>query len=211
MFNLLLNTFFPPFCAGCNRPFTVMCDRCYEKLDFLFTKIALNLKPNYLDQLQAAVHYKGPIISLIKEMKYLSVKANAHWCGVMLYKNVNFPQADMVTSIPLHPRRQRQRGFNQATEIALSFSQLSQIPYQSLLIRSVNNPHQASFHLKSTRLHSLDKTFQLNKLIDLQTIKNKAIIIVDDVITTGTTLNEAAKILKANGAKRVYGLAVAHD
>jgi len=211
MFNLFLDTFFPPFCAGCDKPFTVMCHRCYEKLDFLLTEIQINLTPNYLDQLQAAVHYKGPIKTLLKEMKYLSVKINAHWAGVMLYRTVNFPQADIVTSVPLHPKRKRERGFNQATEIALVFAQLAHMPYNQLLKRQFNTPHQASFTAKNQRTHSLDQAFKLAHKLGTNKLKNKSILIIDDVVTTGTTLNQCAKILKANGAKKVYGLCVAHD
>ena len=207
----LLNLLFPPFCSGCGKPFTVMCDACYEKLDFNFGQISLNLSSVYLDNLQAALNYQGPIKSLIKEMKYLSVKPNAHWAGVLLYNTVNWPEVDIVTSVPLHPKRLKERGFNQAKEIARVFSQLAKLKYQDLLIRQVNTPHQASFKSKRKRLKALDKVFKLSDDINASKVKGKTILIIDDVVTTGTTLNQCAKVLKASGTKKVYGLAVAHD
>jgi len=211
MLDELINLVLPPFCAGCGRPFTVMCCGCYEKLDFTFGEIKPNLKPTYLDRLQAALGYKGPIKSLIKEMKYLSVKPNALWCGVLLYQTVNWPEVDLVTSVPLHPKRQHERGFNQAEEIARAFAFKAHLTYKPLLKRQVNTPHQASFKSRHRRLKALNKVFKLADEVNTLEIKGKSILVIDDVVTTGTTLNQCAKVLKENGAKTVYGLAVAHD
>ncbi len=207
----LANLVFPPFCAGCDRPFTVMCDRCYEALDFTFAPINLNLDQTCLDSLQATLNYQDPIKSLIKEMKYLSVKPNAHWCGILLFQTVNWPDVDIVTSVPLHPKRLRERSFNQAEEIAKVFAAKARLPYQRLLKRQVNTPHQASFKSKRKRLKALDKVFKLSDDTSVNEVKGKTILIIDDVVTTGTTLNQCAKVLKTSGAKKVCGLAVAHD
>ena len=209
--NTTINLLFPPFCAGCGRPFTVMCDRCYEKLDFTFTSINPNLDKAYLDGLQASLNYKGPIKSLIKEMKYLSVKTNAFWCGILLFQTVNWPDVDIVTSVPLHPKRQRERGFNQAEEIARVFATKASLPYKQLLKRQVNTPHQAGFKSKRKRLKALDKVFKLSDSVGVDEIKGKSVLIIDDVVTTGTTLNQCAKVLKESGVRKVHGLAVAHD
>ena len=211
LINLTTDTFFPSFCAGCGQPFTVMCDRCYNKLDFLFGEIQTNLQPTYLDKLQASVHFKGPIKSLIKEMKYLSAKTNAHWAGLLLQQTVEYPQVDIVTGVPLHLQRRRERGFNQAEEIGRVFALQANFTYRQLLKRQINTPHQASFKSRHRRLKALNKVFKLADEIDALEIKGKSILVIDDVVTTGTTLNQCAKVLKENGAKAVYGLAVAHD
>lgn len=143
-------------------------------------------------------------------MKYSHVKGLATFAGQLIDYTMNLPTVDLITSVPLHPKRQKDRGFNQAEMMAQEVSRQQDIPYLNLLIRTRHTVNQASLHDKEKRLSNLKDIFELDQKIELQLIKDKSIMIIDDVTTTGTTLNECAKVLKKYGAKTVIGVTLAH-
>ncbi len=169
--------------------------------------VSINLDETYVDTLIAATVFEEPIKSLLHEFKYQSVKGIGQWCGRMLYETTNFPQADIITAVPLHPQRQRLRGFNQAEEVAKELSTLSKIPYLPLLKRTKHTEYQASISDRTQRLTHLQNCFEF---IQPKQPIGSTVLLIDDVTTTGTTLNECAKVLKQNGFTQVFGLVVAH-
>lgn len=207
---ILQELLFPRFCVGCGRIFTFLCTNCYEDIDFFTLPLSVKLEPNYLNNLLACANYSSPISNLIKELKYNKIKGLSQVCAHIMYYSMNIPGTDFITSVPLHPKRQQERGFNQAQEIAMELSLLLNIPYVETLKRTRHTINQASLHDKEKRLVNLKNIFELNKNVSLQLMKNKSIIIIDDVTTTGTTLNECAKVLKQSGAKTVIGVTLAH-
>jgi ComF family protein len=113
---------------------------------------------------------------------------------------------DGITSIPLHHHKERRRGFNQSHLIAKELARHFQVPYEkNLLERRINTKAQASLR-KKERLRNMRAVFKVNPVFE---IKNLRILIIDDVATTLSTLNEAAKALKRKRVKRVWGLTVA--
>lgn len=160
----------------------------------------------------AAAQYAPPLSKLIKEMKYHSVIGAGKVCGQLLYNSVNIPTVDYIAAVPLHKKRQQERGFNQAEVMALELSRLTKLPYKRLLVRTLHTPPQAQIHDRQERLQRLQGIFTCNpQLINLQTYKNKTCLLIDDVTTTGTTLNECARVLKQTlQFKKVIGLTVAH-
>jgi len=178
-----------------------------------------DVQPCYLDSLIAACRYAGVIKSVIKQMKFHSVKVAGTWCGQMLYYTTNqlsylhpTPQSSsfIVTSIPLHSKRQRVRGFNQAEKIAKAYATLSNFSYQPLLKRTINSAPQAQLRAKSDREHHLTDHFVINPSHQPKNATSSSIILIDDVVTTGSTLNECARVLKSAGYTHVHGLTVAH-
>ena len=134
----------------------------------------------------------------------------------------------LIIPIPLHKKRYNWRGFNQAQILAEEFSKKTKFPINYQLIRTKYKKAQAKFN-RQNRQENIKNCFSWLTLIDkehpilpkfknnlfdqkntLNNLKNYEIILIDDVATTGATLNEAAKILKNNGAKKVWGLVVAH-
>ncbi len=116
----------------------------------------------------------------------------------------------LVVPIPLSTKRQRQRGFNQAEEIAKRLaannpSALKLAP--ELLAKVIHTPTQVSIKNRDERLKNLSGAFVAK---NQNLIAGRNLILIDDVITTGATMLEAKKVLRAAGAKRVIGLAVAH-
>ncbi len=210
LWKILQELLFPRFCVGCSKPFTYLCQNCYEQIHFFTLPITLKLDDISLDQLLSCAHYGFPISNLIKEMKYSHVKGLATFAGQLIDYTMNLPTVDLITSVPLHPKRQKDRGFNQAEMMAQEVSRQQDIPYLNLLIRTRHTVNQASLHDKEKRLSNLKDIFELDQKIELQLIKDKSIMIIDDVTTTGTTLNECAKVLKKYGAKTVIGVTLAH-
>lgn len=208
---IILTLLFPHFCTGCNRIGTYLCDNCYSKIHFFGSQIEITLENPALDTLLSAAHYQPPLSNLIKEMKYQRVQNLAQVAADILYWSVNIPHTDLITAVPLHPKRHQERGFNQAAAIAVHLSNLLQVPYQPLLLRTQNTPHQASISDRQHRLTHLQNCFEINIPI-FSKLKNcpQKVLLIDDVTTTGTTLNECAHILKNHGVKKVIGLTLGH-
>lgn len=211
--NLIKELLFPKFCVGCGRWFTFLCESCFEQVEFFTLPQTPQLNPLYLDQLIAATYFQPPISHLIKVMKYQHVKEIGLTCGRLLYETTNFPSPTFITAVPLHPQRKQERGFNQAEVIGQELARLMNLPYFNLLKRIKSVPHQASIEDKVKRKTNVSNIFAVNNLANWPTLDNHrptSVLIVDDVTTTGATLNECAKVLKENGIQKVYGLTVAH-
>lgn len=194
---------------SCEQWGELLCDKCYETVDFLYDQPPPQLAPLYLDQVISACRYGGAIKALLKSLKYQSVIEAGRLCGRLLYQTAVIPPVDCITSVPIHPKRLRERGFNQAQVIAQTLAELVGLPYQDLLIRKVHGIHQASIQSRDERLNHVTNHFAFNSF--LTSLPPKTVLLVDDVFTTGSTLNECARVLKANGCKKVIGLTVARQ
>ncbi len=121
-----------------------------------------------------------------------------------------------VVPIPLHFKKEYERGFNQAELLAQEFSKISNIPLlTNLLLKIKETPAQVKVENKDLRIKNLEGAFalnpkQLNHLITAQQINYSTIILIDDVATTGATLFHASRALEPLGAKEIVGLVVAH-
>lgn len=210
--NFLLDLIFPNFCLDCGRFNVLLCPACYQKIEFLPLSVQTQLEPCYLDQVVSMAEYQGVIKTLIINLKYQSLKQAGVLLGKMVVETTIFPIPDLVTAIPLSRKRRWQRGFNQAAIIAKQIAQLKQLPYQPLLVRTKHTSPQAKIRDKEKRLTHLQDCFALNPQLSLNLKQNNslAVLLVDDVLTTGSTLNAGAQVLKTAGFKKVYGLTVAH-
>jgi len=142
----------------------------------------------------------------------------------------NFTEPILIP-IPLSPERYKERGFNQAELICKELVRLSKArnltpdpsPWQgegqsevfslasNILIKPRETEHQARLRDRKIRLKNLAGSFTLNKDVEkIKLIKNRNIILIDDITTTGATLNEARKILRGAGARKIIAFTVAH-
>lgn len=202
---------FPSFCCSCQEFGPYLCKYCYEKLDFYPLEIPLTSLPLpevFLDTLVAAVHYEPTIGSVLHYLKYKHAEEVGEYLGDFLYYSTMIPTADLVTEVPLHPSRQAEREYNQSALIAKQVAYQLKIRHQSVLLRTKRTVPQATLKDQSARLQNLANIFQI-KSNDAD-ISGKSVLLIDDVCTTGSTLNECAKVLKAAGVKSVIGLVVAH-
>jgi ComF family protein len=114
--------------------------------------------------------------------------------------------ADFLVPVPLHPRRLRERGYNQAALLAGKLSRLTSVPVNDgALMRTRNTPQQAKTDNVAQRIANMADAFACRS----RDLSGKRILLIDDVCTTGTTLNSCAIPLKAAGAISVHGITIA--
>ncbi len=207
----VLDLVYPRCCIGCQRNGTLLCPNCLSEIDFYFMPVRLQLESLFLEDYIVVARMEGIVRTLVHQLKYAGVKELGVVAGELLYLCSEWPDADLVTSVPLHPNRFSERGFNQAALIGQSFAQSSEIPYRELLMRTADTPHQAQQLTRADREHNITDYFAVIADVDnSSTLNDKHIILVDDVCTTGITLNHCAKMLKAGGCSRVTALTLAH-
>jgi competence protein ComFC len=122
-------------------------------------------------------------------------------------KFYKFEDDFVLTSVPLHNSKKKVRGFNQAELLARGISDIRNIPYSELLIRSVKTKTQVGLK-KSARESNLKGSFRVNNCL-LESKQIRSVMVIDDVFTTGATLSECAKKLKESGVEKVYGFVLA--
>ncbi len=193
-------------CVGCKRntPFGQTCFLC--------------AKTNSIDQLLIVADYKNPLIEKsLKFFKYrfisdlerpLSALVKKYLKWLTLDKKFNvFESNPLLVSVPLHPRRLNWRGFNQSELLTKTLADTFQMEMAVDVIgRTVNTIPQADIKEREQRLKNLNGIFAIknkDKLI------GREVLLIDDVCTTGATLNECARVLKAHGASKVVALVVA--
>jgi len=228
----ILDILYPPFCCGCGRIGTYLCPNCYQTINFIPLPLVLELEPNYIDSVYVTAHYEGVLKKLIKTYKYKSVKDIGKVISSLIWYSTTLPKVDLISYIPLNKKKLNQRGFNQTEIIAKELALLMKVPFINTLSKIGKHGAQASMNTKEERLNNLKGTFIIstqfknylqNEEINTDTKNEKqketnqnknnkieSILLIDDVITTGTTLNEASKVLKEFGIKTIYGLTIAH-
>ena len=125
----------------------------------------------------------------------------------LFIKTIEQPVMALVP-IPLYKAKLRKRGYNQSKLLALGLSKKFNVPTVDMLIRVKNTPSQVGLERKK-RIENITNAFSIAP--NILTSKYLNIFLVDDVLTTGSTFLEAAKVLKRNGVKRVWGIALSRD
>jgi len=151
--------------------------------------------PPDFDATHSVFLYDFPIDSMMQRYKYGSMLSLYAFFGQMLSEKVDMGSVDLIIPMPMHPARIKERGFNQALEIAKVFGN-EKLDYKSA-VRKKLTPPQASLPLKQ-RVKNIKGAFAVSA-----NLTGKRIAIVDDVMTTGASLNELAKSLKKAGASHV--------
>jgi len=188
----LFETVVPPICKQCGVTVsgdTPLCASCYGK-NFHFTYN------------RATFPYDEVIRDMMHEIKFRKKKRVAQGLGELWAASVvkkSFPQDGILVPVPMHPAKKRERGFNQAEVLCRALSQKFNIPMDELLIRTADTPPQAGLHPK-LRVENVQGVFSVRPHAD---IKGSTYIIIDDIYTTGASLNECAKTIKNSGAKQI--------
>lgn len=120
------------------------------------------------------------------------------------YKELNI-DVDVIVPIPIHDNRRKERGFNQCELLSERIAEYSGKVDKNIIIRTKDTPHQAGLN-RENRINNLENAFQL---VEGAKVKGKDILLIDDIFTTGTTLDECAKYLKGKGAGKIYFLCLA--
>jgi len=192
-------------CDGCNSDLPwhskPHCPQCGLDSNGLLCGSCINSPPAF-DATFSLFTYDFPLDSMMQRYKYGNMLNLGYIFGQMLGKKTNLADVDLIIPMPMHPMRLKERGFNQSLEIAkiITKSHPEKLDFTSAL-RQKHTPPQASLPLKE-RVKNIKGAFKIN-VDSVDNFKNKRIAIVDDVMTTGASLNELAKTLKKVGAEHV--------
>lgn len=220
--NSLFDLILPRFCEGCKTKLAhfeeYLCSSCSATLEIAEEKRIIDeFKRKFSEDLIISdfnsafvFHNESAIQKLIHSLKYEQNFLIGKYLGVRTYEllrdKIKNWHADLIIPIPLHHLRKAERGFNQSKEIAKGVSSKLNIKVNDKVVRRKRfTKTQTKFSLEERKVN-IDGAFCVT---NKKKIKGKKIILIDDVITTGATTKECAKMLLENGAAKVYALSVA--
>ncbi|MFA7088136.1 MAG: ComF family protein [Patescibacteria group bacterium] len=211
--SFFLNLLFPVRCLNCGNEGSWLCQKCFRRLSFADRKRKNNLIIPNLKKIFIAGDYDDKLLAeLIKKFKYNFLPEIGKILGRFLIMSWQSVLADrlieekkiILIPIPLSSKRLRWRGFNQAEILAQELADYFSYPISLGLKRTKHHKPQAEL-AETKRLINVQNAFSWAG----DNLEDWNIVLIDDVATTGATLNEAAKTLKISGAKNIYGLVVA--
>ena len=203
-----------------------LCEKCIKELPFMPNnvckicggdlvadeKVCLFCKNSkrYFDIARAPFVYKDGVANAIKSFKYKNrrylAKTFAHFLAIEFYKNDFKP--DLIIPIPLHEKRYKKRGYNQSELLAVELSKIIDVKVDTKAFQKIKHTEFQTNLNYEERQENLKESFAV---VDKDVLKNKSILLIDDVFTTGATLKTASKCLKTNGkVKKIFCLTVAH-
>ena len=211
-----LDLLFPRTCCGCHRPLVgneqFFCLHCATQLPYHNDAFTLQQKlagrlPNV--QIFALLQFTpgGLVKKLLHEIKYkgntdLAIELGRKM-GLKLIKDPNFCEIDVLIPVPLHPSRQRARGYNQSEKIAVGISEITGIPCDTKVLSRVQKSVTQTRKNRDDRWKNVKDIFAVK---DPTVLSNKTVLLIDDVITTGATLEACGQTLLKAG---VGGIKVA--
>jgi len=193
----------PPFCAKCSQPFDgAMTDS--------FTCANCEGRRLHFEAAVSVYQSRGVIRKVIHDFKYGRQLHLRHLIGRWLIEAMDDARLagrpfHLIVPVPLHPARKRERGFNQAELLARELQRAGDIPLSDVLQRIRYTTTQTRFD-RSERMENLRGAFRLRRGC---TVRDLRILLVDDVLTTGSTLSECASVLKKAGAFSVHAVTAA--
>ncbi len=223
----LLNLIIPPACLVCGQRLDeqaqIICEACEAKIAPLGSNICsvcgsestgnpckVCAEEHFsFDSARSVFKFDGPVKELVHQLKYNGFLSPAGYFTLpvaeLIDSNKELQNYDFICPVPLHRVRERERGYNQSALIAYGSAALTGIPYAEPVSRKIYTRSQTLLS-KALRVKNLKGAFVIR---DKSAVAGKIILLIDDVFTTGSTLNEVAKTLLAAGASKVTALTVA--
>lgn len=211
-FNKFLDFLLPEKCIKCGKSGELICDICIYQLP--------QNKDNPSDKIFSAFNYQDEVVKkILINLKYFNKKSFGNKLGKILYNRMLEEIADiksfsdkkiLLVPIPMTRKRLKERGYNQALLIAHGIASCDEKTFDvrnNILIKMKDTTRQAKIKNREERLKNLKGSFFCKKD---ETMKGHTIILVDDITTTGATINEAMRALKHAGVKKVFGFVIAH-
>ncbi|MBL7075628.1 ComF family protein [candidate division KSB1 bacterium] len=165
----------------------------------------------FVSHLRVAFEFDERLQQIIHLLKYDRRRIVARELGRLLANEAlvkeELASVDFIVPIPLHPRKLRERGYNQSQLVAQEFARVVGIPVGKNLVKRQRYTQTQTQLSAEERKVNVDGAF---RVMLKDKVKGKSILLVDDVLTTGATLNACARELVLNGAREVRGLAIAH-
>lgn len=214
----IIDFVFPPTCAGCGKIGEMMCSDCINQIKKIESFIE-NIQPSnslnlseftnlrYLNDIYSFAYYTPPISLAIKKLKYKRDIGISNLLAKFLVElyNKNKMDIDMVIPVPLNKNKIKERGYNQSFFLALPFSMTIQRPINKQSLRRLKDTKSQVGLNRHERFSNVSDAF----CADPAHIDGKNICLIDDVATTGATMEACASALKSAGAKDIFGLTVA--
>ena len=202
-----LDLLYPPACAVCGREGRFVCEDCEPELPKLLAPFCIRCAspgrdvycrlcaatPPHFDGVTAPYVHRGPVRDLVHNLKYNNVRTSAPELG------------RLMAAVPLHSRRERNRGYNQSVLLARAVGEATGIPLDDrLLTRTRDTAPQVTMKSPEERRRNIEDAFECSG-----DVKGASVLLIDDVVTTGGTMSACAKPLKTAGANSVWGLSLA--
>jgi len=221
----VVDFFFPRRCVGCGKIGDFLCASCRQKLPRLlppfcqkcgkpgssggFCPVCWGQQTN-IDGIRSPFRFEGVVRQAIHELKYRNLKAISSCLAILLadYLENNLVQGEVLVPVPLYSRRLRERGYNQSSLLARELSKLTALPViEGSLYRCKDSLPQTRTATVEERKESVKDAFACRDA----KLSSKRVLLIDDVCTSGATLEACAKALKAVGADSVWGLTLARE
>ena len=220
--NEALDLIFPPRCVGCGRVGSWFCDRCMAAVEPVPEPVCpicgrptpdgqvcpfCRSHPLHLNAVRSVALFKEPLRSAIHALKYRGRKQVAGPLGSLMASYLTRPREslDIIVPVPLHPDREKERGYNQAALLAGEISRRTGVPMApGVLARARYTRPQVTLSARE-RMENVRGAFECNE----RKVAGKRVMLVDDVCTTGATMDAAAQALWKCHPERVWGLTLA--
>lgn len=218
----VLDLLFPPQCAGCGQRGQLFCSGCLAAVERIRPPLCpqcgrpqpraqlcrlCRARPLSTDGIRSVAYFEGGLRQAIHRFKYGGVQALAGPLAELLvkYQADNSWPADMIVPVPLHPERRAERGYNQAALLARALGAGLGLPAtETALIRVRATAPQVKLDAGQRR-SNVAGAFRARA----EDVAGQRVLLIDDVCTTGATMDACAQALKAGGARTVWGLALA--
>jgi ComF family protein len=223
--NAALDLFFPKQCVGCGREGSFICLSCLRTARRILPPICPHcgrpqpggtLCPSCIsrqfeiDGIRSPFRFEGVIREAIHQLKYHNLRDISTMLAGLLYNYLQrYPvPAEILVPVPIHSRRLRERGYNQTVLLAKELGKIARIEIvEDCLIRTKYSPSQAKTESVQQRFKNVAGVFSCRD----DSLRDKNVLLVDDVATSGATINACAGSLKASGVASVWGLVVARE
>ncbi len=220
-----LNLLFPYWCLGCGREGDLICPSCRGTLPRITPPIcprcglpqpsgilcpACCRRRQEIDGIRSPFLFKAVIRQAVLQLKYKNLRALARPLAGLLgdYLAANPVPGEVVVPVPLHRKRTRERGYNQSQLLCRGLGRLLELPVVAdCLIRRRHTPPQTGTATVSERRSNVADAFTCRD----RRLQNRQVMLVDDVTTSGATLDACAAALKESGASSVWGLTLARE
>lgn len=211
LISYILNLLYPPKCMFCGAlmPNTeeLICAKCRK--DLPFTKNGGVLKGNFFTSCVSPLYYENDVRNALLRYKFNRTTAYAEPLGKLIAACIEEyidRQVDIISWVPLSKKRLRKRGYDQARLLAEAVSKELGIPCKPLLKKVRHTKPQSKTGSAEKRRSNISAAYIV---IDPSLVNGKTILLIDDIVTTGSTFAECARMLGMSGAERVYCAAAA--
>ena len=205
----LLNLIYIQPCYFCksSKEDKLLCSKCYSKIRFLPAGVVRVISS--IDIYSATI-YDGIIKTLVKDLKYYKKKKLALIQAQIMFEywqQLDIQDEYIILPVPIHPHRLKERKYNHMDLVAKEFAKLTNFEVNNDFLLRIKDT-QKQFKLnKKERIQNIRNAFDINKEVELP--KDKNILIIDDITSTGITLEEIIKLLKKNGYKNIKAITLA--